>query len=103
MKMESFKYFSSEECLEAVRQKGDALQYVQNQTEEICLEAVRQNSYALQWVQNQTEEICIEAVRKNGCALRYVNIDAITPSAVEMTLEQVCKELGKNIKIIKEK
>ena len=68
----------------------------------IVLAAVKQNGDALQYVKEQTEE-CLEAVRKNGCALRYVNIDAITPSAVEMTLEQVCKELGKNIKIIKEK
>ena len=32
MKMESFKYFSSEECIEAVRKNGDALQYVKEQT-----------------------------------------------------------------------
>jgi len=66
-------------CLEAVRNNGDALGYVKNQTDEICLEAVRNNGYALGYVKNQTEEICLEAVKNDGDALGYVNL----PSAFE--------------------
>ena len=38
-----------------------------------CLEAVKQNCYALQYVENQTEEICLAAVKQDGYALAYVN------------------------------
>ena len=43
-------FASVEETLEAVKQDGDALRYVREQTEQICLEAVKQNGYALQYV-----------------------------------------------------
>ena len=79
MKMESFKYFTIKESLEAAKEDG----------------------YALQYVQNQTEEICLEAVRQYGDALQYADISVLTEISEEMTLEDVCKALGKNIKIIK--
>ena len=37
-----------------------------------CLEAVKQNGFALQYVKEQTSEICLEAVKQNELALRYV-------------------------------
>ena len=37
-----------------------------------CLEAVKQNGFALQYVKEQTPEICLEAVKQNELALRYV-------------------------------
>ena len=55
---------NKEFCLEAVKQYGFALRYVENQTEKICLEAVKQNGFALQFVKNQTEEMCLEAVKR---------------------------------------
>jgi hypothetical protein len=58
--------------LEAVKENGWALQFVQNQTPEICLEAVKQNGYALEHVKNQTPELCLEAVKQNGNSLYYV-------------------------------
>jgi hypothetical protein len=39
--------------LEAVKENGCALQYVQNQTDAICLEAVKQTGYAVKFVQDQ--------------------------------------------------
>ena len=65
--------YTPAEALEAVKQNGDSLQYVNTQTEDICLEAVKQNGEALQYVNTQTEDICLEAVKKYGEALRYVN------------------------------
>jgi hypothetical protein len=64
---------TGKEALEAVKQNGHALQFVQIQTPEICLEAVKQDGYALQVVNIQTPEICLEAVREDGYALQYVN------------------------------
>lgn len=58
-------------CLKAVKQNGNILFYVKEQTEEICLEAVKQNGDALKHVKEQTEEICLEAV-KNCDALKHV-------------------------------
>ena len=40
------------ECLEAVKQNGFALQYVKEQTPEICLKAVKQYSYNLKYVKD---------------------------------------------------
>jgi len=88
-------------CLEAVKENGDALKYVKNQTENICLEAVKQDGYALRYVKNQTENICLEAVKQDGYALRYVNENIFKNMTEELTLEQICKELGRNVKIIK--
>lgn len=55
-----------------VKQNGDILRYVRDQTEEICLLAVKQDGHALYHVRNQTKEICLEAVKQNGYALMYV-------------------------------
>jgi hypothetical protein len=54
-KEKQYKYFTEKESLAAVKQDGDALQYVKQQTESICLAAVKENSYALQYVKEQTE------------------------------------------------
>jgi hypothetical protein len=91
----------SEKALEAVKQNGHALRYVKNQTENICLEAVKQDGHALRYVKNQTENICLEAVKQDGTALMYVNENIFKNMTEELTLEQICKELGRNIKIIK--
>ena len=37
-------------ALEAVKNNGDALRYVKDQSEAVCLEAVKNNGYALQYV-----------------------------------------------------
>ncbi len=63
-----------EMCLEAVKQNGGALEYVNKelQTPEMCMEAVKENGYALKYVKEQTPEMCMEAVKQNGRALGYV-------------------------------
>ena len=45
---------SGESALEAVKQNGDALRYVKEQTEAVALEAVKQYGYALQYVNEKT-------------------------------------------------
>lgn len=68
---------------------------------EDAIEAIRKNWYDLRYVNKQTEEICLEAVKQNWDALRYVNEIIFANQIEEMTLEQICKKLWKNIKIIK--
>ncbi len=80
-------------ALEAVRQAGYVLEYVNPKVEgyrEIVLEAVRQSEYALQYVDSKLEgykEIALEVVRKDGCALEYV--DSKAEGYREIALEAV--------------
>jgi len=65
--------YSQGEVIRVVKQYGDALRYVHNQTEAICTEAVQQDGIALKYVHEQTEAICTEAVKEDGSALQYVH------------------------------
>lgn len=60
-------------CLEAVKQNGLALMYVENQTHDICLEAVKQNPLVLTYVKEQTSKICLEAIKEDALVLIDVN------------------------------
>ena len=52
-----------------------------------AMEAVKQNGCALQYVQTQTEAICMEAVKQDGYALQYVQKDIFTKHLVEVTID----------------
>ena len=58
--------------LEAVRQDGSAIQYIENPSEQVQLEAVRQDGYAIEYIDNPTEELQLEAVRQNGYAILFI-------------------------------
>ena len=66
-----------------------------------ALEAVKKGGYSLQYVKEQTPGICLEAVKQDGCSLRYVDKSVFDNTLEEMTVEQICKELGRDIKIVK--
>ena len=100
-KKSRYKYFTQQESLEAVKQNRYALQFVHEQTEAICLEAVKQNGYALQFVHEQTEAICLEAVKQDGDALQFVHEYKFKVEAKELTLNEISKLLGFDVKIIK--
>jgi len=99
-KNEYYRYFTREAAIQAVQQNGFALRFVKNQTDEICRLAVQEDGIALQFVKNQINEICKLAVQQNCLALQYVNEDVLQETE-ELTLEEVCEELGRDIKIIK--
>ena len=91
------KNLSSDKAMEAVKQDGNALRYVKDQTEAICLEAVKQNGYALRYVKDQTEAICLEAVKQNGYALRYINSNMFLSD----NNDEIIEVNGKKYKLIK--
>ena len=83
-------------CLQAVKQNGEALEFVNNQTIGVCLEAVKQNGEALQFVKNQTNrklceeylielrlhknEIWFNKVKTNKCFLfKSVLVKSVAP------------------------
>jgi len=70
---ERITVLTGKKALESVKQIGDALKYVKEQSEAVCLEAVKQNGYALRYVKEQSEAVCLEAVKQNGNVLRYVD------------------------------
>ena len=98
-KLTKKRNLKGKEALEAVRQDGYDLAFVNEQTEEICLEAVKKNGYALRFVKEQTEEICLEAVKQNGYALRYVN-EPMFGNVKERTLADVLAGLDAEDKAI---
>ena len=68
----SDNWYDYKYCMNAVKEDGDALQFVKIQTEEICIEAVKQDGYALQYVEIQIDKLCMEAVNQDGNALQFV-------------------------------
>src|SRR5690606_19522467 len=46
-------------CMNAIKNNGNNLRFIRNQTNEICLEAVKNNAYAIRFVKNKTPEICM--------------------------------------------
>ncbi|ENY8693103.1 TPA: hypothetical protein ACSVPQ_002477 [Clostridioides difficile] len=48
--------------LEAVRNDGLSLEYIEEQTEEICIEAIRQANQAILFVKNMTKNIYLESI-----------------------------------------
>ena len=61
--------------LQDYKQKWDNLSEKKNLSGKEALEAVKQDGYALSYVNEQTPEMCLEAVKQNGDALRFVNED----------------------------
>ena len=49
------KYALEKEKLEAVKQDGYFIQYIQNPSEALQLEAVKQNGYAIKYIDNPSE------------------------------------------------
>ena len=54
------------------KKQSAALQYVENQTNDICVKAITQDASAIQFVRNQTEDLCMFAVQKNGMVIKYI-------------------------------
>jgi len=59
-------------CLNAVRQNGNILKYIRNQTKEMVITAILQNGNALEYVKEQTYDICLIAVKNYGRAIKFV-------------------------------
>jgi hypothetical protein len=58
--------------VEALKQNGDALEFVEYQTEYLCATAIMENPAALRHVREQTYNLCLLAVTLDGWTLSYV-------------------------------
>ena len=82
-------------CLEAVKQNGFAIKYIDKPTEEICLEAVKKNGFAIKYIDKLTEEMCMQSIKQNGTSIKYIK-----NTTEEMCLEAVKRD-GRAIQYIK--
>jgi hypothetical protein len=74
--IEALRFINSEQIqLEVVKYHGQALNYIENQSELVCVEAVRHFWQSLKFVKNQTRTICLEAIKQNRQAINYVKIN----------------------------
>lgn len=69
------KYFMSKALsLVAVKSSPYALQFIEDQDDEICLKAVTKDGFALSHVKKQTPEICLKALTNTETALEFIKI-----------------------------
>ena len=61
--------------LQEYKQQWNNLPDKKNLSGKEALEAVKENGDALRFVNEQTPKMCLEAVKEDGDALRYVNED----------------------------
>ena len=59
--------------LEAIKQNGYAIRYIDNPSEEIQLKVVRQNGYTISCIKNPSEQVQLEAIRQNGLAIEFID------------------------------
>ena len=58
--------------LEAVRQNGRCIRYIDNPSEQLQIEAVKENGCSIEFIKNPSEELQLEAVREDGRAIQYI-------------------------------
>jgi ankyrin repeat protein len=77
--------------LKAVLADGNAIRYIETQTDEMALAAVSDDGFTIRHVHNQTTEIALAAVKQNGYAIRHVKNQ--TPEVILAAWNQVGNEL----------
>ena len=108
-----FDAISEEFCLQAVRIKGSAIQYIKNPSELVQLEAVKQDPRAIQYIKNPSAQIQLEACSRDNFAIQYIGnpsesvLNYVKPrkSFSQWTEEGYCFDMSnpQNIQIIKNK
>ncbi len=59
--------------LAAVKENGYAIMYIKNPPEQLQLLAVTQDGHAVQFIKNPSDEIKMAAVNRNGYAIKHIN------------------------------
>ncbi len=103
--LRKIKCQTTEICLAAVKNKGNAIRYITPQnliTDEIRMEAVKSNPYAIRYIddEHKTPELCDLAITGNGWTLKYIpntikNYDELCKKALNYrsnVLEFICEK-----------
>ena len=81
----NYNELSKEKQLEAVKENGLTIQYINNPCIEVQLAAVKKNGFAIEYIDNPSKEVQLEAVKKDGFAIKYIDnpSEEIKMTAVE--------------------
>ena len=93
--LQFLNFMSKQKKLEAVRENGHSIKYIDNPSEEVQLGAVSRDGHSIKYIKNPSERVQIEAVRDNGYSIKYID----NPSE-KVQLEAV-RMIGTAIKHIK--
>ena len=61
-----------QQCLEAVKENGWVIQYINNPSEAVQLEAVKENGYTIVYINNPSEAVIEAALDQNPDAYIYI-------------------------------
>lgn len=56
-------YVNEQVQLEAIKEHGNAIEYIKNPSERVQLEAVKENALAIRHIKNPSEQVKLESVR----------------------------------------
>jgi hypothetical protein len=85
-----YKYFTKEESIEAIDENPFALQYVENQDEDICWYAINKNPYSYQNIRYPTKEMTDYCVSKRPYVLRYIEEQTLEMCKKGMSIDVDC-------------
>lgn len=95
--------------LKALDQDGLLLRFLDKPTYDQCIRAVIQNANVLQYIADQTPEIVLCALNndsvdpRESSALQYVKLfDEEIVTTVKMTMKQINEKLGVNVEVVEE-
>ena len=94
-KLSNKEVFNNEDLqLEAIKQNGYAIRYIENPSEKVQLAAVKQDGYSIEFIKNPSEKVQLAAVKQDGWAIQYIK----NPS--EKVQLAAVKQYGSAIKFI---
>ena len=63
---------SEELKMEAIKEYGSTIKYIENPTEEMKLDAVKNSGCAIQHINNPSEEMKMKAIKEDYCAIEHI-------------------------------
>lgn len=71
--MKLFKYETEKEQLEAVKEDGYNIRYINNPSEKVQLAAVKQNAEVISYIHNPSEEVQLSVIKKDPLTIQYIH------------------------------
>lgn len=72
----------------ALNQNSNALEFIENKTEDIVNLALQKDGLSLKYINNQTERLCWIACEQNELAIKYVNKDFLTQELINYCVQR---------------
>jgi hypothetical protein len=88
--------------LEAVKQNGSAIHYIENPSEKLQLAAVKRDGSAIYYIENPSEKVQIAAVNQNGWAIYHIKnpSEKVQLAAVKESYEAIIHIINPYLSVI---